>query len=802
MLRSIKTKVTLAVTASFVVLLALISAVQLHFVRSDMAELLGKEQFALVSRVAEEIDDKLTATHQALILVANNIPAALIGEPKRLAADLENRPGVRSLFDRMFVVSRTGEVLANLPGLSLRGTNVREREYFQLTMKEAKPQISAPIMARSLKQPIIVLTAPVFDRQGRMVGMLAGALNLVRPNFLGKLGTASIGRTGNFALFGHDRTIIMSGERERIMTRGPAPGVSRNFDHAIAGPSGWEEDVNASGLRAVFSYKRLRSVPWVLMAALPVEEAYAPIVAAQTRIVEVALLLGLLLAPLVWLGTERLIAPLLALRNTIREMRRGSGKLPQSLVDRRDEIGDLAAEFSSLMRERNETGAALEQSAHRLRMIADSMPALIAYIDAGERYRFANATYQEWFGLAQEQMIGRTLREVYGEQGYALRAPHIRQVLSGHEVEAGFPVSSGGAERNIQLRYVPDRDEHGRVPGFYVLANDVTALKRTERMLRDSERQLSLALESSQLALFDWNIASGDVYLSERWSVLLGAESAATRTTFAALDQLVHPEDRPRVSGLIRDALKGTSSHYLAEHRVRTQSGEWIWIQSHGRVTARGPDGRALRLIGTSADISERKRAESELIESRAELERAARHDHLTGLPNRHLLMDRLEQVLARARRSGQLLALFYVDVDRFKTINDKFGHAAGDALLKGFAERLNACVRESDTVARLGGDEFVVLLEELHRVGDAHSIARKIVEAMRRDFHFEGQALRASASIGVTFTRGAADGEELLKQADSALYEAKGAGRNRYQVASSDEKLEQSPVAPVRSIK
>ncbi len=802
MLRSIKTKVTVAVTTSFVALLAMVSAVQLFLVRLDMTQLLGNEQFSLVSQVAENIDDKLATTHHALILVAENTPAALLADPARLALELKNRPGVRSLFDSVFAVSRDGRVLASLPASELRGTDVSEREYFRLTLKRQSPVISDPIMARSLRQPVIVLTAPIFDRQGRVSGMLAGSLNLMRPNFLGKLGAANIGSTGNFALFGHDRTIIMSADKERILTRGPAAGISRNFDHAVSGQSGWEEDVNSRGLHAVYSYKQLRGVPWVLVAALPVDEAYAPIAAAQGRIVKAALLLALLLAPVVWFGTARLVGPLLALRNTLRDMRKGAGKVPQALIERRDEIGYLAAEFGLLLRERNEAEAGLQQSAHRLRMIADSMPALIAYIDAEERYRFANATYQEWFGLRHEHMIGRTIRELYGEDGYAIRVPHIRKVLSGQEVEAGFPVQSGSGERNIQLRYVPDRDERGGVCGFYVLANDVTALKRTEQMLRDSERQLSLALESSRLALFDWNIVSGEVYLSERWSAMLGGEYLSTRSSFAALAQIVHPDDIAQLNERIRDALKGTSSHYQAEHRVRTVDGEWIWIQSNGRATSRGADGRALRLIGTNGDITERKRAEQELIDSRTELERAARYDHLTGLPNRNLLMDRLEQVLARARRSGQLLSLFYVDVDRFKSINDKFGHAAGDALLKGFAERLNACVRESDTVARLGGDEFVVLLEDLRRTEDAHIVARKIVEAMRRHFHFGSQALRASASLGMAFTRGAANADHLLKQADAALYEAKGAGRNRYEVAASEEKLDQPPLAPVRSIK
>jgi diguanylate cyclase (GGDEF)-like protein/PAS domain S-box-containing protein len=416
-------------------------------------------------------------------------------------------------------------------------------------------------------------------------------------------------------------------------------------------------------------------------------------------------------------------------------------------------------------------------------LIADNTPALISYIDSEQRYRYANATYREWFGTTPEEVCGRTMREILGDS-YASREPHIRDALAGKEARFDLPVSLHGSERHTHTRYVPDVRSDGGVAGFYVLATDITPLKRTEQMLRESEQRLSLALEGSQLALFDWNIASGEVFMSRQWAVMLGGKPAPTRTTFDALERMVHPDDSAGLSRQIRDALKGVAPYYRAEHRVRTNGGGWIWIQSHGQVTARSPDGQALRLIGTNADVTERKRAEADLAESRAQLERAAQYDSLTGLPNRNLLGDRLEQALARARRNRQLISLFYLDLDRFKEINDALGHAAGDALLKAFAERLNACVRETDTVARVGGDEFIILLEDVREDAAARAVADKIIDAMRREFHLEPKALRSTTSIGIAFTRGDTTGEGLMKQADAALYEAKRAGRNKYHIA------------------
>ncbi len=799
---SIKSKGTLIATAALLGVLALVSAIQLSLFKGEMRQILESQQLTLVSRVADDIDQTILLHLNALGSLAKVLPAQEFSRPTLMQRNLESRPGIRSEFDALSVIATNGRFIAAVPYDKGRDAiNLSDRPWIREVLARGQPLVSPPHRSRLNGEPQVVLAAPIFGQRGEVVGVLTGTLNLFRSNFLGNIGRTPIGKSGSFALFTKDRLIVMSTDRDRIMTEGPAPGVSPYFDHATAGTGGTEESANSRGLRALFSYKSLHSVPWVLVAALPAEEAYAPFAAAQKHVFEFMAVLALLLAPSIWLVLRSVLAPLLALHQAIRSSRDDPGKVPEVAIRGGSEIGDLFADFNALMRERNEATAALRESAHRLGMIADNTPALISYIDAEERYRYANATYSEWFGIAPEEVQGRTMREVLGE-AYAPREPYIREALAGKEARFDLPVIFGGRPRHTHTRYVPDVLSDGSVAGFYVLATDVTPLKHTEQKLRESEQQLSLALEGSQLALFDWNIATGEVFLSEQWVVMRGGKAAPTRTTFGALERLVHPDDTPGFGRVIRDALKGVTPYYRAEHRVMTNDGGWIWIQSHGQVTARKPDGQALRLIGTNADVTERKRAEGDLAESRAQLELAARHDHLTGLPNRYLLMDRLEQVLARARRSGQLLALFYVDVDRFKTINDKFGHAAGDALLKGFAERLNACVRESDTVARLGGDEFVVLLEELHRVEDAHSIARKIVEAMRRDFHFEGQALRASSSIGVAFTRGAADGEELLKQADAALYEAKGAGRNRYQVASSGEKLEQSSSAPVRSIK
>ncbi len=229
--------------------------------------------------------------------------------------------------------------------------------------------------------------------------------------------------------------------------------------------------------------------------------------------------------------------------------------------------------------------------------------------------------------------------------------------------------------------------------------------------------------------------------------------------------------------------MQGVSEEFECEYRVRHVSGEWIWIYSRGKVTQRDDAGRALRMTGTSTNVTKRKEAEE-----RAEY--LATRDPLTGLPNRVLLHDRLEQAIVNAARHRAGFAFMFIDLDRFKTINDSLGHDVGDELLKRVAARLMACVRASDTVARLGGDEFAVIVENLRDTDDegAQQVADKMISAMGAPMLIGSQHLNTSCSIGISlYPVDGRDGATLMKHADVAMYYAKERGRNNYQFFSSE---------------
>ena len=309
------------------------------------------------------------------------------------------------------------------------------------------------------------------------------------------------------------------------------------------------------------------------------------------------------------------------------------------------------------------------------------------------------------------------------------------------------------------------------------IARDITLRKRTEQQMVRAKERLDLALTSSNLALWDWDLKHSRVYFNESWSALLG--DPPRESTFSGDEVLgwSHIDDREVFRVAIGNAAKGVSEEFDCEYRVPNAAGEWIWVHSRGKVTQRDGSGQALRMTGTSTNITKRKMAEE-----RAEF--LATRDPLTGLPNRVLLHDRLEQGVVNAARHHTGFAFMFIDLDRFKTINDSLGHHVGDELLKGVADRLTACVRASDTVARLGGDEFAVILENLRDDDDegAQQVAEKMIASMASPMLIEGQALSTSCSIGISiFPTDGRDSSALMKNADVAMYYAKDKGRQIY---------------------
>src|SRR5690349_15499576 len=216
---------------------------------------------------------------------------------------------------------------------------------------------------------------------------------------------------------------------------------------------------------------------------------------------------------------------------------------------------------------------ALRQSEERLQVIADNIPALVAYIDAEERYHFCNRAFEDWLHMSRKLMLGRTVREVWGAERHALFKPNIERALRGERVTFDYAVAEGGVERHVLANYVPDLDFGGKVKGFFVLASDITALANARDELRREQARLESALDGSSVALWDTDLRTKRVYMSEAWSAIVGAPRGETSTTTEELVGILHPDDVELVRRASVEAIKGLRPNYALEHRVRTRAG-------------------------------------------------------------------------------------------------------------------------------------------------------------------------------------------------------------------------------------
>jgi diguanylate cyclase (GGDEF)-like protein/PAS domain S-box-containing protein len=309
------------------------------------------------------------------------------------------------------------------------------------------------------------------------------------------------------------------------------------------------------------------------------------------------------------------------------------------------------------------------------------------------------------------------------------------------------------------------------------LAERQAELLRINEALHESEERYAIAARGANDGLFDWDLRSDRVYYSPRWKAMVGRAEEDVGEEPAEWLGRIHPDDAARVRADLQAHLEGDSSHFESEHRIVRGDGTSVFVLCRG-LLVRDAQGRAIRLAGSQTDISERKRAEAQILHD-------ALHDPLTGLPNRTLFLDRLGQAVARRRRhDGYRFAVLFLDLDRFKLVNDSLGHLVGDRLLVGLAERLAGCVRPEDTVARLGGDEFAILLDEIQEDHDATKVASRIQEELRRPFGLAGQEVFSTASIGVTLGDSRERRpEDLLRDADTAMYRAKAQGRDRHEI-------------------
>ncbi|MEE8347922.1 MAG: EAL domain-containing protein [Dehalococcoidia bacterium] len=414
---------------------------------------------------------------------------------------------------------------------------------------------------------------------------------------------------------------------------------------------------------------------------------------------------------------------------------------------------------------RRELEQALRQSEERLHTVVDSTPIVMFALDRQGVFTLSEGKGLDALGLKPGQIVGQSIFDVYREAPQILE--NVRRALAGETFKSLVEV----AGLVFESWYSPLCDESGEITGVIGVATDISERRRAEQALQVSETKFRTLADTVAAATF--------IYQGTRLRYVNPATEALTGYTRDELLTMkfwdvIHPDFRQLVKerGLARQRGEDVPGQY--ETKVQTKGGEERWVEfTLGVIEFEGNPA----VLGTGFDITERKRAEDTI-------KHLAYHDALTNLPNRTLLQDRLTVALAQAHRSKRMLAVMFLDLDRFKVVNDTVGHEGGDGLLRSVAERLASLMREGDTVARMGGDEFAILSPEIASVEDAPEVAERILDGLRKPWVVQGQEFHVTTSIGVAlYPSDGDDAETLLRNADTAMYRAKEHGRDNYQL-------------------
>jgi diguanylate cyclase (GGDEF)-like protein/PAS domain S-box-containing protein len=377
----------------------------------------------------------------------------------------------------------------------------------------------------------------------------------------------------------------------------------------------------------------------------------------------------------------------------------------------------------------------------------------------------------ELVGLTSEDILRLTLPACADPEGSLAL---IRDILAMSRKHVGREILMADG-RTLLGDFIPiiiDDKPSGRMWQF----RDITHLKQTEALLESKKQRLAYILEGTDVGTWEWNVQTGETMFNERWAGMVGytLEDLAP-VSIDTWIKLTHPDDLEMSRSLLEKHFNRELPFYVHEARMRHKKGHWVWILDRGKVATWTDDGKPLMMCGTHMDITERKMAEEKILH-------LATHDVLTGLPSLRLVRDRLAMSLGMSRRNDTLTAVMFVDLDRFKEVNDTFGHDAGDYVLTVVADRLLSSVRETDTVARIGGDEFLIIATDLQSGNDAALIAEKISRLVSRPVALYGRHTTVVASIGIAlYPDNGEDMDNIIKLADRAMYKIKNSGGDGY---------------------
>jgi len=737
----------------------------------DMKSVIGQQQFSLLSLAAANIDEQLAAKRLLLAAIADDVPPRQ-RTPAAILAAIERHTSASAEFANVAAFDGNGRYLASLRPPQQENPTVTDRPYFEQTLAQKRAIISPPLRGRVSSLPVVVLTHPIIDSGGDVQVVLVGSIDLLNSDFFQHFNTMKPGKTGFMFIMTTEGILVNHPNKGRLLEHINArPGVNLGTQRALEGFEGWMEATNKDGVDGIYSYKRLNTTNWIVAARYPTDEAFAPMIRMRQQAVLAATLFAAVAGLLSWMTIQVLLAPLQRLRANLHAIRTRGGDIGLLRSRARDEIGELSEALYELTAERQAALERLAESEKRARVIADNIPALVAYIDRDLRYRFTNEHYQFLLGIDPRGMVGKRVDEVFGAEVLERWQECFDIVLAGRRIHLERPGEEMERFLHLMVELVPDLAPDGSVPGFYMMCTDITERKNAELAQAASEKRLRLIADHLPVMISaidrDHVLQFGNATY-RRW-LDTDPDTLPGRPMASVTGDAAYQEARPWLDR----AFSGQVTDYESTARLH---GEPRVLETTFVPEVR-KDGSVPFVYALTTDVTRSREVEAELL-------RQARRDPLTGIPNRRQFEDVLDQAIERVRRQDSQMALAYLDIDNFKHINDSLGHAGGDEVLKEFALRLSGNVRTTDTVARLAGDEFVIVFENIRHSEEIQLLAEKVMDAVAPDFTVLGAPLRVTTSIGIALYAGGTEtAGGLIGRADMALYDTKRRGRNGFTI-------------------
>jgi len=774
-----KKKLALFMTLATLALLLCLFGLEGRLLMSDLLRSIGEHQSDVVANTALDLDEKMEQRKGAVYTAAGALSRrASAGAPN--AAEfrryLEERPELSAMFDGTFVAAVDGVLIGQMP-MPLTPQTIRsvsDQAYFHQAIA-GKLVVSPPLVDKVTYKPSVIVASPLRDATGQVVGIFGGVLYLDGTNFLAALGERHVGKAGYLVLTTRDPVpeLIVVPRREPRLEPFSGSGAHALQHAAALGFHGTVSGTTGDGLKSLFSFRSLQSVPWAVFSVYPEDEAYEVLRWRQEQIVAAMLVLAVVAGLAAWWASGRILEPLTQLAHRLRAAAADAkaeiwtGKAPGEMV----EVMDA---YNSLVSARRKTDAALRRSEGHQHSILMHSPNAYISINADDRIVEWNRQAEILFGWTREEAMGRNLAELVLPLEH--RAAHM-------EAMRQFAHSGAGPMLNRREESVA-LHRTGRLlsvdmlvaaamtsDGWYanVFAQEVGERKAQDVALRDSQKRLRFIADNLPAMIVHMDRDERVTFVNEHVHRVFGTELAYLMGK--RLGDMDKPFPYDKLQPQLDEAWKGRT--VAAKHEFAARGDRLCFETTF--IPDLEPDGSVQGLYLMSFDVTEIQRAA-------ARVEQLSRSDRLTRLANANHFHEKLAEATARAKRSGQPIAVMSIDVDHFKRVNETLGQAAGDDVLREIAVRVVENVRTTDTVARLGDDKFAVVLEGLNTTEEADLVAEKVLTAVRVPVMVEGNPVRITVSIGVAVSyRAALTPADLAAHADQALYETKAGGKNHY---------------------